>query len=820
MTMMGKLSPYRVLWSQNLGTSIISVSSTPNASTLVAGTVDRRVTVFSSSGSEKWSAEVNYEVWATSISADGSRVAAGTAEKKPARGSLYIFDGSGHPLWRYDVTAPIWSICFSADGRRCLAGCWDGNVYAFIEHEGTWTCSSVAKLGRAGVYGVSISDSGDIGIAAQYDFGLHCFRWPLKEFAKIEIPESGYHTALNHDGTVALVGLRQGSAAIVDLTRAQFTVTPSFTQHPICATAISGNGAILALGSFDGKMYLVTREGRRLWSLATDGEVWDLSLTKDARFVVVGSGDGRLLLVENLVANAALLELRALEKRAEEKTAWTDKKQACDDLIEAYRRYGVVTYGRDRFLEMQACGILESGLAESSVESLLNKSLETGSGDALSHFYLAQIFEGRSEWWKAALQYLSASASSDLKMQALFRSGLCFSKAGHNAAAQSCFRRSREFEISDVQKRVLYNLARSYEDDGEYSAARDIYDVLLTWDISYRDVAYRLAQFERGATLSTRKPIGEIDYTGLTVSLLGPDAPRVNEVDATLLDVIKSRAQELHVSQQERAAYLDALRLYSNDQGHSPKQLAYDVISYLKYDHSPPEDEIKKKLELINVTALLKEFSHAPTRSLDLGAATGRYPTHLAKSGVEAFGMDLEIEAAKYASRNIPPGLVNYPKYVVGNATNIPFPDNFFDLITCMMGTFSHLPEADQQSTIAEAYRILSPGGVFLISTWDIECPHLAFLTMYTQDEKKKISTLSPTQGRARGLLTKEGFNVFGVRPFALIPDVFSYELGLQELGAKQMNVLVEIDLAIRSNFPLSHGQMFVIAGRKPQLQE
>lgn len=811
--------PYRIAWVQKLGTPIISVSCTPNGSVLVAGAVDKTVSAFTADGHAKWTHGVDHEVWATSISADGSRVAVGTAQKKPAKGSLHIFDGAGNQLWRYELLAPIWSVCLSSNGEKCLVGSWDGSVYAFAEQDGTWALVRKETLGDAGIYGVSMSDDGNLCIATLYDYGLYVFQWPLILKKKVPIPHAGYHTAVNQDASLCVLGLRDGAAAVVNLQNYNIELTSRFTQRPICGTAISGNGAILALGSFDGNVYLArSHHGRRLWTLATDGEIWDLSLTKDGRFVVIGSGDGRLLFVENSIAYAALLELQAVEHRVGQKKLWHDRKLACDEFIQVCLRYRLIEYGKDRIVEFREVGILDETLMTESLDTLFSKSIEAGIAIHTGHFYLAERFESRSEWWKAGLQYLDASESRSLKVQALFRAGFCFAKAGHTAAAQSCFRRSREFEINNIQKRVLYDLARSYEDARAYPQARDLYDVLLTSDRSYRDVEFRLSELDKGTTAQMRAGLGEVDYTSKTVSMLGPNAP--TDVDEALYKIRELRNKELYITASEREAFTNSLEEYSKQVGSRSNgvsaQLAYDFAAYIKYDHAPPEDELKKRLELVNVRALLKEKKIAVRSSLDIGAATGRYPGLLAREGIEAIGMDREPTAVDYAKNSAVLNAAGYPKFVEGDAQDIPFPESSFDLVTCMMGTFSHMTGEEQKAACAEVYRVLRPGGAFIVSTWDVECSHLSFMSMYTQEEKKHIFSLSPSQPHACLIFTNQGFEVIATRAFALIPDVFSYELGLQELGVRELDALVKIDLAVRSTYPQSHGQMYLIAGRKP----
>lgn len=809
---MGMTMPWTLVWKHTGAGSVISVSATPNVSAIVCGAVDRQVTLLDGNGTVKWCTTLNYEVWATAISADGSRIAAGTAEKNPARGSLYVLDALGQVLWQFPVAAPIWCVALSSNGKRGLAGCWDGNLYAFEETDRGWIISGKLHLGKSGAYGVALSDDGVVGAAVEYDVGVHILDWPVDVRQTVSLQDAGYHAALSAFGGHCVIGLRNGTAAIVDCKSGKYRLTKQISQRPICGASISANGSIIVLGSFDGSVYFIDKEGRTLWSAATDGEVWDVALSRDGRFIVVGSGDSTVRMLESSVANAALQEIGAVEERASERYAWTDKQALVNDLVSTYLRYGLVDYGRRVLLELRHSNVLDATLVEHGLERLYKEALSLARCPASVNYYYGEFLEQRRLWWQAAIQYLEASADLDRTTQALFRAGLCFARCGHTSAAQSCFRRTKEVDVNSLQKRVLYNLARSYEDSRRFGLARVLYDILLTWDLHYRDVVTRSLRLD---SVQGQPSAPEyVDYTGLTVNYLGPDAAKAAEVGTSLEPVVTARNKELVVSSLERGHYATSLSsLRFNELNAVNEQLSYDIIAYLKYDHSPPEDEVKKRLELINVRAILNQMGAKIVRSLDIGAATGRYPMLLAAEGVEAIGIDREEKAMRYAQEKLQGD--HRPFFTVGSADKLPFHAASFDLVTCMMGTFAHMSEGEKKELCSEALRVLRKGGVFIISTWDIECPHLSFLSIYNEEEKRKIADQSVTKELAKQMFLGAGFDEALTRSFCLIPDVLTYELGVQKLGNTELDMLISIDLAVRATFGEANGQMYIVAGRK-----
>jgi SAM-dependent methyltransferase len=239
----------------------------------------------------------------------------------------------------------------------------------------------------------------------------------------------------------------------------------------------------------------------------------------------------------------------------------------------------------------------------------------------------------------------------------------------------------------------------------------------------------------------------------------------------------------------------------------------YDVAAYMRYDASVPEDEAKKSLELVHVLDAVKRYGPV-SRSLDIGTATGRYPTILAGMGIQAFGIDVEPEAINYARKKTA-GAAN-PDFRVGDARALMFEDGTFDLITCMMGTAAHFPPGSLGSVLTEAYRCLKRGGVMILSTWDIDCPHLTFLSIYSHAQKEEMRRNSLPREQVRHLANELGFVVAEIRPIGLMPEALAYELDLHPLDPSQIGHLVDVELAFRALFPAEHGQMFIMLARKP----
>lgn len=96
---------------------------------------------------------------------------------------------------------------------------------------------------------------------------------------------------------------------------------------------------------------------------------------------------------------------------------------------------------------------------------------------------------------------------------------------------------------------------------------------------------------------------------------------------------------------------------------------------------------------------------------IDIGAGTGRYSVALADEGHNVTAVELvnkNVSQIKMKSSKV--------KAIQGNALNLKFKDNSFD-IALLFGPLYHLfNEEDKLKAISEAKRVVRPGGYILIS--------------------------------------------------------------------------------------------------------
>lgn len=102
---------------------------------------------------------------------------------------------------------------------------------------------------------------------------------------------------------------------------------------------------------------------------------------------------------------------------------------------------------------------------------------------------------------------------------------------------------------------------------------------------------------------------------------------------------------------------------------------------------------------------------------LDVGSGAGQILGHLLKRtrpDARLVGIDLSHQMLRRARNRLKS---RRPLYIAGDLTQMPFPDNTFDCVTCGW-VIEHLP--DPQPGLREFHRVLKPGGsVLLLATED-----------------------------------------------------------------------------------------------------
>ncbi|MFT3680458.1 MAG: class I SAM-dependent methyltransferase [Ferruginibacter sp.] len=115
----------------------------------------------------------------------------------------------------------------------------------------------------------------------------------------------------------------------------------------------------------------------------------------------------------------------------------------------------------------------------------------------------------------------------------------------------------------------------------------------------------------------------------------------------------------------------------------------------------------------VHIAGMIK---NNPLKLLEIAAGTGRVTKHiLQQMEKEALlaATDLNPDMLAIAKEKV---TAHNVEWMVADAQELPFADNSFDCVVCQFG-FMFFP--DKQKAFDEVFRVLKPGGQFLLNTWD-----------------------------------------------------------------------------------------------------
>jgi len=171
------------------------------------------------------------------------------------------------------------------------------------------------------------------------------------------------------------------------------------------------------------------------------------------------------------------------------------------------------------------------------------------------------------------------------------------------------------------------------------------------------------------------------------------------------------------------------------------------------YDRQPEREwerlERHRTEFAITMRALAEHLPPPPARVLDCGGGPGRYAIELAHRGYDITLFDLSTECLRLAREKAAEASVTLAGYEQGTATDLSrFPDDVFDAVLLMGPLYHLLEEKDRQQALAEAHRVLKPGGLLFAAflsryaalrqaaaqepSWILEHPELAEMILTT----------------------------------------------------------------------------------------
>jgi len=165
---------------------------------------------------------------------------------------------------------------------------------------------------------------------------------------------------------------------------------------------------------------------------------------------------------------------------------------------------------------------------------------------------------------------------------------------------------------------------------------------------------------------------------------------------------------------------------------------------HLHHGYYGPEGNLKKERRIAQIDLIEELLTWASVSSashiLDVGCGIGGSSLYLAeKFNATVTGITLSpVQASRATERAKNAGLETRTNFQVADALNLPFADNSFDFVWSLESG-EHLP--NKIKFLQESYRVLKPGGLFLMATW-CHRPVGEMAGKLTDDEVKHLAEI------------------------------------------------------------------------------
>jgi ubiquinone/menaquinone biosynthesis C-methylase UbiE len=139
-----------------------------------------------------------------------------------------------------------------------------------------------------------------------------------------------------------------------------------------------------------------------------------------------------------------------------------------------------------------------------------------------------------------------------------------------------------------------------------------------------------------------------------------------------------------------------------------------EAVASIEYGSREFFDEVRRRRYEVTDSWITEEIDFTAAggkKLLEIGHGIGSDLLTFAENGAEAFGVDITAEHHNLAMRNFELHGLKADLRLC-DATALCFPDNEFDIVYSL-GVMHHIPEIGK--CIAEAYRVLKPGGLFIL---------------------------------------------------------------------------------------------------------
>ena len=146
------------------------------------------------------------------------------------------------------------------------------------------------------------------------------------------------------------------------------------------------------------------------------------------------------------------------------------------------------------------------------------------------------------------------------------------------------------------------------------------------------------------------------------------------------------------------------------------KDYAEYLLKKTKEDYNLiAEDFSKTRYSVWPELTFFRKYVKEGEKILDLGCGNGRLFEFFENRNVEYIGVDNVEKLIEIARKKYPEA-----KFLVGDALNLPFSDNYFDKVFSI-AVFHHIPSGEfRLQFLKEVRKVLKQEGLLILTVWDL----------------------------------------------------------------------------------------------------
>jgi WD40 repeat protein len=288
-------------WQYQSSGGITSVAVSADGSRVVAGSLAKVVLGLDGFGKLRWQSPVTNQAWRISISADGQVTAAGTGSSRPwdlkGRG-VFCFDDNGTERWNENLAASVWDVAVSADGSTIAVGTSGAELIVYdADGHALWR-QKVSRSTWYWVWGTAISADGQIVVAGTANNQVRLANRDGDLLAIHRVREDVFSVDVSADGRIIAAGDRAGYVYLLDTGGNLLWEELILDKIWYVRLSRDGNRLLVGAGAKEAHLRVYDQGGRLVWRRYVGGTVNCLDLSVRGQVTAVGTREGEIYLFD------------------------------------------------------------------------------------------------------------------------------------------------------------------------------------------------------------------------------------------------------------------------------------------------------------------------------------------------------------------------------------------------------------------------------------------------------------------------------------------------------------------------------------------